>query len=894
MSVRVYELAKELKMDSSSLMRKLEEMDIHVKSHASTISEEQAREAKNAIRGANPGEVDEQRVKPGVIRRRVKRSPQPSAEEEAPAPPVEKEEEAAVTGPEVEAATTAEPAGKKKKEEKPGAKKRPQRARPEKEAAQKAQKPPEKEKEPARKKKKAAKPKAEETPAVAEKKKTAAGKTAPRTPEQPAATAAGEAARAKGAYIKPQLRRENVDMLQEVSEKAQAAPAETEKVVSLEEEKKKKKKKAARAEEEAVEGMPPVKKGAKKGSTRRREIITRQDIADSPERMYRPGKRKKGPPKKGMKKTSITVPKAQKRIIRISETVQVGELARRMGVKASELLKKLMDSGIMANLNQYLDFEEAALVAADYGYEVENVALEEESMLKEEESRPEDMAPRPPVVTVMGHVDHGKTTLLDAIRKTNVVAGEKGGITQHIGAYTVAIPDGEVTFVDTPGHEAFTAMRARGAQVTDIVVLVVAADDGVMDRTREAISHAADAKVPIIVAVNKIDKPDADPEKVKRQLAEIDLTPEDWGGDTMFVNVSAKEGTGIDDLLKSLVAQAEIMELAANPKASAKGVVIEARMEKGYGPVATVLVREGTLKKGDIIIAGTEWGKVRIMLDHEGGQINEVPPSKAAAVVGLSGLPNAGDKFNAVKDEKLAKQVVEYRVGKKREVEMSKAASPITFDELYERLQAEEIKEVKVILKADVQGSVEAVLDSLEGLGTDKVKVNIIHSGAGTITENDVMLASASGAFILGFGVKADPGARKAAESEGVELRIFNVIYELLDEVRRIMEGEIEPEYVEQVIGHAEVRNVFNISKVGKIAGCYVSDGKVMRNAGVRVLRSGEEVFRGKITGLKRFKDDVKEVAQTNECGISIEGFNDPQEGDVIEVYTMEEVRPSV
>ncbi len=875
MSVRVYELARELKMDNSSLIKKLEQMGIHVKSHASTISEEQAQEAKNSIQGPNPGEVDEQRVKPGVIRRRVKRAAKPPAEEGVSASRTEEKEKApAEKEAEAGVAKAEEKPAEEKKKKGAGAKKEAPKEKPGKEAAPKG--------------KKAAEPKVEKPPA-AEKQKAAAQQTGARVAGQPSSAAA------RSAYIKPQLRRENVEILQKVSDKAPEAAAGVEEAVSVEEDKKKKKKRGAKAEEAAVEGIPPVKKAPKKGSTRRKEIITRQEIADGPERMYKPGKkRKKGPPKKGMKKTNITVPKAQKRIIRISENIQVGELARRMGVKAFELLKKLRDSGIMANINQYLDFEEASLVAADYGYEVENVALEEESMLKEEEGRPEDMAPRPPVVTVMGHVDHGKTTLLDNIRKSNVVAGEKGGITQHIGAYTVAIPDGEVTFVDTPGHEAFTAMRARGAQVTDIVVLVIAADDGVMDRTREAISHAADAEVPLIVAVNKIDKTDADPDRVKRQLAELGLQPEDWGGDTMFVHVSAKEGTGLEELLKSLVAQAEIMELTANPRLSAKGVILEARTEKGYGQVATALVQEGTLKKGDVIIAGAEWGKVRILLDHEGNQINEVPPSKAAAVVGLSGLPAAGDAFNAVKDEKLAKQVVEHRLAKKREVEMSKAASPVTFDELYERLQTDEIKEVKVIVKADVQGSVEAVGDSLAQLGTDKVKVNVIHSGAGTITENDVMLASASRAFVLGFGVKADVGARKAAESEGVELRMFNVIYELLDEVRRIMAGEVEPEYREEVIGHAEIRNVFSISKVGKIAGCYVTDGKVVRNAEARVMRNGEEVFKGKISGLKRFKDDVKEVNQTNECGINVEGFNDPQEGDVIEVFNVEEVRPSL
>jgi len=821
MSIRVYELARELKVDSSKLISKLEEMDIYVKSHASTITEEQAQQAKETILGPNPQEVIEQRVRPGVIRRRVKRRPK-NVED----PPVVEEE--------VESAAVPES-------------------------------------------------------------KTAPGSAAQATPPPRVKERTKVSIVAKiSSYVKPLLRREQANLIQKVEEeKTDTGVATVEKIHPEDDKKKKKKKKAAK--EGIAEEIPPVKKAAKKGVSRRREIITRQEFMDSPERMYRPGRRrKKALPKKTMKKTAITTPRAQKRIIRITETIQVGELARRMGIKAIDMLKKLMDLGLMANASQYLDFEEAVLVAADYGYEVENVAVEEESLMGDEVDRPEDRSHRPPVVTVMGHVDHGKTTLLDTIRKANVVDTEKGGITQHIGAYTVGIESREICFIDTPGHEAFTAMRARGANATDIVVLVVAADDGVMDRTKEAISHATEAEVPIIVAVNKIDKPEADPEKVRRQIAEHGLNPEEWGGDTMFVNVSAKTGEGVDDLLEGILLQAEVLELEANPLLSSRGVILEARMDKGLGPIATTLVQQGILRFKDVIIAGTQWGRVRLMLDHNGKQVKEAGPARAVSIIGFSGVPQAGDAFMVTKDEKVAKQLVEHRLAKQREKEMSKTAVGISFDELYERLQMAEVKNLKLVVKADVQGSVEALLDSLKGIESEKCKLNIVHSAPGPITENDVMLASASGALIVGFNVKSDAGAKKVAERENVDIKLFDVIYELLDGVRKVMEGSLDPEYVEKVIGHAEVRTIFEISRTGKIAGSYITDGKIVRNSPARVLRDGEEVWNGKVGGLKRFKDDVREVAQASECGIRLDDFDDLHEGDIIEVFTLEEIRPSL
>ena len=885
-SIRVYELAKELKMDSAGLINKLEELDIIVKSHASTLTEEQAQKARDAILGPNPKEVVEQRVRPGVIRRRVMR---PTKEEEERLAAQELEAE--------ESAKSAEKAGMKKEvhyepaaspklvavpsEEKPEVKLSPEVER---ELERRFDKKP----RPLKKK-----PSIEEVgPPV---KKSPATEKAAHQPGTPLGQPTAKASiRLKASYMKPLIRREQVELLQKGEEgKAEVAPSVVEKERSEEEKKRKKKKKAAK--EEVPEELLPVKKVVKKGATRRREIITRQEFLETPEQKYRPMRRKKkAMPKKMMKKTIITTPKAQKRIIRITQTIQVGELARRMGIKSAELLKKLTDLGIVANIGQYLDLEEATLVAADYGYEVENVAVEEVSLLGEETDNPEDYVPRPPIVTVMGHVDHGKTTLLDTIRKANVVDTEKGGITQHIGAYTVKVDGKEICFIDTPGHEAFTAMRARGAKATDIVVLVVAADDGVMDRTREAINHAKAAEVPIVVAVNKIDKPEADPDRIKRQLADIGLAPEEWGGSTMFVNVSAKIGTGVSDLLDSILLQAEIMELKANPKISARGVVLETKIDRGHGPMATTLVQQGILHKGDIVIAGVYWGKTRLMLDADGKQVDEARPSLAVAIVGFSGVPSAGDTFNVVKDEKTAKQIVEFRLSKQREIEIGKTAPKISFDELYERLQSIPTKELNLVVKADVNGSVEAIVDSLKQINSEKCKLNVIHSATGPISQNDVMLATASGAQIIGFNVKPDPGAKKAAEQEKVDIRLYGIIYELLDDIKRMMEGKLEPEYVEQVIGHAEVRTIFEISRVGKIAGSYVVDGKVVRNAQSRVLRKGEEIWKGKISGLKRFKDDVREVAQANECGIKLEDFDELQEGDIIEAFILEEIKPSL
>ncbi len=590
-------------------------------------------------------------------------------------------------------------------------------------------------------------------------------------------------------------------------------------------------------------------------------------------------------------KTEITVPKPIKRIIRIAEAISVGDLAKRMGVKGSEVIKKLMDIGMMATINQLIDADIASLAASEFGYEVERVSIEDQGMLERIEDRPEELEPRPPVVTIMGHVDHGKTMLLDAIRKTNVVEGEAGGITQHIGAYDVHLENGRVVFIDTPGHEAFTAMRARGAQVTDVVVLVVAADDGVMPQTKEAIDHARAAKVPIVVAINKIDKPNANPEKVKKELSELGLVPEQWGGNTLCAEMSAKQKIGIKELLELILLQAEILELKANPNKPARGTIIESKLDKGRGPVATVLVQEGTLQTGDVFIAGSHYGRVRAMLNDKGQKTEKVGPSTPVEVLGFTDVPDAGESFIVVSDERIARQVSLYRQEKIRSRELSKL-SKVSLEELYEKIKKGEIKELNLVLKADVQGSIEAMKEALKKLSTQEVKVNIIHDGVGGITETDVNLASASNAIIIGFNVRPGPKAQMLAEQEKVDLRTYSVIYDAISDIKKAMEGLLEPTYKEHILGRAQVLQLFNIRKMGTVAGSVITDGKVVRGSHARLLRDNVVIYNGKISSLKRFKEDMKECTQGLECGIWMENFNDIKPGDIIESYEMEEVRP--
>jgi len=584
--------------------------------------------------------------------------------------------------------------------------------------------------------------------------------------------------------------------------------------------------------------------------------------------------------------------KPSKRVVKIGESINIGELAKLMSVKAGELIKKLISLGVTATINQSIDHETAVLLAEEFEYEVVVDIFEEDDLLleTEEETSEGELTERPPVVTVMGHVDHGKTTLLDTIRKANVVEGEAGGITQHIGAYSVEVNGGKVAFVDTPGHEAFTAMRARGAKVTDVVILVVAADDGVMPQTIEAVNHAKAAEVPIIVAVNKIDKPDAEPEKIKRELSEIGLLAEDWGGDTLFAEVSAKQNKGITELLELILLQADVLELKADKSKRANGFVIEAVLDKGRGPVATVIVSEGTLRVGDTIVAGTTFGKVRALIDDKGERIDEAGPSTPVEIMGLSGVPEAGERFYAVKDEKSAKDVVGHRETKQRETVAAKERKP-SLENLFETLEQDEIKELALIIKADTQGSVEAIRESITKLSTDKCQVKVVHTGVGGINETDVILASASNAIIVGFNVRPDVKALEISEREGISLELHTIIYNLIDRVRSAMEGLLDPIVEEKITGHAEVRETFSISRIGTIAGCFVNDGKVTRDSNVRVLRDGVITFDGKLSSLKRFKDDAKEVNAGYECGITIERFNDIKVGDVLEFYKFEEFK---
>lgn len=607
------------------------------------------------------------------------------------------------------------------------------------------------------------------------------------------------------------------------------------------------------------------------------------------ERLEKFDKIKPPPREREFKKTEITVPKAAKRVIRLADAISIGDLSQRLGVKAGDIIKKLMDLGIMATINQFIDADAVTLVANSFGYEVESIAPQEELLLNEPHEAPGELKFRPPVVTVMGHVDHGKTSLLDAIRKTNVVAGEAGGITQHIGAYHVHLDKGDITFLDTPGHEAFTAMRARGAKVTDIVILVVAADDGVMPQTIEAINHAKAAAVPIIVAINKIDLPGADPNKIKQALAEYGLVSEAWGGDTIFAEVSAKKDMGIKELLELILLQAEMLELKADTDKPGRGAIVEAKLDKGRGPVATVLIHEGTVKTGDAFVSGAHSGRVRAMINDWGKKIDVAGPSMPVEVLGLSGVPEAGDVFAVVRDEVTAKQIAAIRLKKKQEAELKKTAK-ISLVELYEKIKQGEVKELSIVAKGDVQGSVEAVKEILGKLPTDAIKINIIHSAVGGITEGDVMLAAASNAIVVGFNVRPEPKAQALAEKEGVDLRLYSIIYELADDIKKAMEGMLPPTLKENIFGRAEVRETFRVSKIGLIAGCYVTNGKILRGSKVRLIRDNVVAYEGKMASLKRFKDDVKEVAAGYECGISIEGFNDIKLGDIIESYQIEEV----
>jgi translation initiation factor IF-2 len=589
------------------------------------------------------------------------------------------------------------------------------------------------------------------------------------------------------------------------------------------------------------------------------------------------------------KKTEVTIPKAIKRKIKVLEGITVALLAKRMGIKAGAVIKKLMDLGVMATMNETIDIDSASLAAHEFGYEVESVTIEEEQIFLEKEESLKDLLPRAPIVTVMGHIDHGKTSLLDAIRQSNVIEREAGGITQHIGAYHVELDKGTIIFIDTPGHEAFTTMRARGAKVTDIVVLVIAADDGIMPQTIEAIDHAKAAKVPIIVAINKIDKPNANPEKIRQTLTEYELVPEDWGGDTLYAEISAKQRTGIEELLEIIILQAEMLELQSNPNKSAKGTVIEAKLDKSKGPVATILVQEGTLKVGETFIAGAHYGKTRVLISDAGKAISQAGPSTPVQFLGLSGVPEAGDSFLAVDEEKKAKQAGLYFQQKQREKGLVES-SRVTLEGLYDQIQEGTIQELNVIIKVDVHGTLDALTKSLQELGNEQVKINLIHTAVGAINQSDVMLASASKAIIIGFAVSPDAKAKIAAEQEKVDIRLYNIIYDAISDITNALEGLLAPTLIESLRGKAEVRQIFHISRLGIIAGSIVTEGKITRDCKFRITRNGTLMHQGRVSSLKRFKDDAREVESGHECGIGIEGFEEIQIGDIIECYTTEEV----
>jgi len=860
--IRIYDLARELDLGPKELAEKVKAMGIEIKSHSSTISEEEAARVRAELGRHREGDEkrptesssSEDAPQAVIIRRREEketrpkrlklkiRKPRPRAEE--PLPPEEtaaeeKEERREETAPESPA---PEPPPESREESGP-----------------------------------------EETP------------------RETIGLKARIVSRIDTEKISPKPRKR---VVKDFKPRRAAAPPPPPPKPEETEEKKARKKKKVREETEERPKKKARKKVVAEARSEREEILEElelmEELEKGPEGLEmlpeeEPGEEKaEGRPEREEREKKTERPPTlppKKKKIRVHGTIQVGELAREMGVKAADIIRKFMELGTMVTINQSIDAETAAIVASEFGYEVEAATVEEEALLEYTPPSPEELEPRPPIVTVMGHVDHGKTTLLDAIRKTDVASREAGGITQHIGAYKVRLPGGrEITFIDTPGHEAFTSMRARGAQVTDIVILVVAADDGVMDQTREAIDHARAAGVPIVVAINKIDKPEANPDKVKSELAELGLVPEEWGGETLVAEVSAKKRQGIEDLLELVLLQAEMLELKAAPRRPARGRIIESRLDRGKGPVATVIVQEGTLREGDPFVAGLTYGRVRAMLDEYGRRLKEAPPATPVEVLGFEEVPGAGDDFIVMPDETAARRVAEYRQRKAREAEAAREAR-LSLEKVFEKLKEGEIRELKIVLKADVQGTLEALSEALRKLSTDEVRVNIIRSGIGAISESDVMLAAASEAIVIGFNVRPTGKAKEIAKQEKVDIRYYDVIYQAIEEVKKALSGLLEPEYEERIVGVAEVRATFRVPKVGTVAGCYVKEGKLVRGGSVRLLREGVVVYTGKISSLKRFKEDVREVAAGYECGVGLENFQDIKEGDILEAYEMVEVK---
>ncbi len=889
---RVHELAKELGLENKDLIAHLERLGITVKSHASTLEDHEIERIKADLQVKTPRQIVEERIKTTVIRRRAVRAPQ---ETETPAAEAQEEK------PETQKAVSEETPGKEpQKQDVPetAAVETTEKAEPEAasetmsmsgaEAVKKVESLEASSQEQAVQT--SAQAQTVESP-EGEKAEVKAPRPEPvilpvKPPKQPPIILPVKPPMiSRHKITRPEEKKDvpvaRVPQPVKPGEKIIVPPAD--KTVKRDFEKPKKKGKGPVEVFIEEEKEAPRRKLLDKKSDRK----IHKDEDDHEVVFTRWREEKKSAPIK-MKKTEITVPKAIKRRIRVGETITTGELAKRMGVKAGDVINKLIGMGVMATINQAIDFDIASLVASEFNFQVEKSELEFDEAILKPQINEENLKPRAPIVTIMGHVDHGKTSLLDAIRQTNVIDGEAGGITQAIGAYHVHINDRDIVFLDTPGHEAFTAMRARGAQVTDIVVLVVAADDGVMDQTVEAINHSKVAGVPMIVAINKIDKPGADPGKIKQALTEYGLLSEEWGGDTIFCEVSAKKKIGIEELLEMILLQADVLELKADPTVSARGVIIESKLDRGRGPVATVLIQQGTLHEGDAFVSKTEFGRVRALINDQGQRVREAGPSMPVEVIGFSSVPATGGEFICVDDEKKARSIAEYWLRKAREKELS-SSSKITLEQLYEKIK-EGVKDLNVIIKADVQGSIEAIADALRKLSTEDVQIKVIHSSTGAISETDVMLASASNAVIIGFNVRPDARVSDLAAQEGVEIKLYDIIYNVIADVKAAMEGLLEPEYKEVVQGRAEVRQLFKVPKVGVVAGCHVTDGKITRTSGVRLLRESVVVYDGKILSLKRFKDDAREVLAGFDCGIGIEGYNDIHVGDVIEAYVTEKV----
>jgi translation initiation factor IF-2 len=891
--IRIYELARDLNVTNKELLEKIRNMDIDVKSHMSSLDDEAVTRIKMDLLGSPKKEVEETRIKPSIIRRRKKRVQKIPVQAETAIEPEQHTEKAEVADQSSEKALKEKEIPPEKEPEELLKKEVPEpvakeKKAVEKEATSKEDAPEEAVAQPIVSEEK---PKVEKPVALKKlKKKKDAKKIKKDVPAKIIKLPVTPAPEKKA----PEMEKDRVHIPKTKLKKIPTSKTEvTESKAPLKEASEKDKKTKKKWTKKVDETAKDRKFFKKKISFRKKEVVEGADLYIKGHRIRKGRKGAKAKTTLMKQKPLITTPKAIKRRIKIDEAIALSDLAKRMGIKAGEMIKKLMALGVMATVNQAIDFDTAVLVAAEFDYELEKASFEEEAVLNIEKDDPDKLMARPVVVTIMGHVDHGKTSLLDVIRKTKVTENEAGGITQHIGAYNVSTDKGQIVFLDTPGHEAFTEMRARGAKVTDLVILVVAADDGVMPQTIEAINHSKAAKVPIIVAINKIDKDNADPERVQRELADVGLVPEDWGGDTIFVQVSAKKKQGIDDLLEMVLLQAEILELKANPDRLAMGYVVEAKLDSGRGPVATVLIKQGTLAIHDPVVCGIHYGKIRALLNDRGMQVASAGPSMPVEIIGLSGVPNAGDKLLGLADEKNAKQVSAHRIQKQRSKELAKT-SRLSLEKLYEQIQTNKVKDLNLIIKTDVHGSIEALEDALIKLSNEEVRINVVHSATGTLTESDISLATVSNAIIIGFNVRPTSKIQALAYEENVDIRFYNVIYDIIKDIKDAILGMMSSTFEERILGKAEVREVFHVPKVGAIAGCYVTEGKIERGQLARVLRDWIVCYEGKISSLRHFKDDIKEAQSGYECGIGIHKYNDIKVGDIIECYYLEEIKPEL